>query len=104
LAVGGKELRPAQLACLEDAKQVGEGKAEAMAKETGAGSVVVHEFGHGVIRMVDKTRRVVWLRANTGNDKGLGERSGVVRHGSGGNGGKRTWQGRGKRSGQGGSR
>jgi hypothetical protein len=58
---------------LQNTKGIGEGKAKAVAKETGAGSSVVQELGHQVVRVEDETRGSITLGADAGNNEGLGE-------------------------------
>jgi hypothetical protein len=53
-AASWEQFKPTLLASLQNAKGVGEGKSEAVAKQTGLGSSIVEKFGHGMVRVKDK--------------------------------------------------
>jgi hypothetical protein len=71
--ISGKELFPSQLACLQDSEQVGERQSETVAEEAHFGCDVVEDFRHGVVGVVDVTRRCVRCGADSGDWEQCGE-------------------------------
>mgnify|MGYP002811245871 CR=1 FL=1 len=62
----GEQFGPAELASLENAKGIGKGKTEAVAKNAGTSGSIVEKLGHWVIGMACKTWRSSRRRADAG--------------------------------------
>jgi hypothetical protein len=81
-AASWEQFKPTLLASLQNAKGVGEGKSEAVAKQTGLGSSIVEKFGHGMVRVKDKVWWAMGGEQMQASTKLAGKRGGENRLGS----------------------